>query len=100
MAQFLFEVEENNRLQQNGLLKRFTMNCYGKQDTLETIRAEKTEMYKKLMDKRGTREYEMWFLKYSPSTTKPTATKKTRKYRKKRKNTFSKRVRFSSIFKV
>jgi len=69
MAQFLFHVEEQNRLQQTGLLKRFTMNCYGKQDTLESIRAEKTEMYKKLADKRGTREYDMWFLKYSPGMT-------------------------------
>jgi hypothetical protein len=67
MAQFLFEVEEKNRLHQTGLLKRFTMDCYGKQETLETIRAEKTEMFKKLSDKRGSREYEMWFLKYSPA---------------------------------
>jgi hypothetical protein len=70
MAQFLFEVEENNRLRQTGLLKRFTMKCYGKQETLETIRALKTEMYKKLADKRGSREYDMWFLKYSPALRK------------------------------
>ena len=66
MAQFLFEVEEKNRLHQTGLLKRFTMNCYGEQDTLETIRAEKADMYKKLANQRGTREYDMWFLKYTP----------------------------------
>ena len=41
-----------------------------KQETLETIRALKTEMYKKLADKRGTREYDMWFLKYSPALSK------------------------------
>lgn len=74
MAQFLFEVEESNRLRQTGLLKRFTMKCYGKQETLETIRAVKTEMYKKLADKRGTREYEMWFLKYTPALAKENTT--------------------------
>jgi hypothetical protein len=86
MAQFLFEVEEKNRLRQTGLLKRFTMNCYGKQETLETIRALKTEMYKKLADQRGTREYDMWFLKYSPALNKDKAQKneKQNKTHKKR----------------
>jgi hypothetical protein len=88
MAQFLFEVEEKNRLRQTGLLKRFTMNCYGKQETLETIRALKTEMYKKLADKRGTREYDMWFLKYSPAIhkekTEQKAEKRDNKTQKKR----------------
>jgi hypothetical protein len=79
MAQFLFEVEEKNRLRQTGLLKRFTMNCYGKQETLETIRALKTEMYKKLADKRGTREYDMWFLKYSPAINNEKTAQKVQK---------------------
>jgi hypothetical protein len=64
MAKFLFEVEEKNRLEQKGLLKRFSLKCYGQQPTLEDIRAEKAEKFKEL--KRGTPEYEMWFLKYSP----------------------------------
>lgn len=75
MAQFLFDVEQKNRLRQYGLLKRFTMNCYGKQETLETIRALKTDMYKKLANQKGSREYDMWFLKYDPSL-KPTDHKK------------------------
>lgn len=105
MANFLFKVEEQNRLRQTGLLKRFTMNCYGKQETLETIRATKTEMYKKLADKRGTREYDMWFLKYSPAlneemANKPKKQKKTKKtYKKRGKNMRSKTVKFSDLFK-
>jgi hypothetical protein len=67
MAKFLFEVEQKNRLAQHGLLKRFSINCYGKQPTLESMRAEKNEKFKELASKRGTREYEMWFLKYNPS---------------------------------
>ena len=66
MAQFLFEVEQENRLEQKGLLKRFNIDCYGKQSTLETIRAEKTAKFRELVGKKGTPEYEMWFLKYIP----------------------------------
>jgi hypothetical protein len=67
MANFLFEVEQKNRLNQNGLLKRFSIDCYGKQPTLETMRAERAEMFKKLEKKKRTPEYERWFLKYNPS---------------------------------
>jgi hypothetical protein len=66
MSQFLFDVQQHNRLKQTGLLKRFSINCYGKQPTLETMRFEKTEKYEELKNKRGTREYEEWFLRYIP----------------------------------
>lgn len=68
MSKFLFEVQQENRLNQRGLLKRFTMDCYGKQPTLEDIRSEKSQKMKELKQKRGTREYNMWFLKYSPAS--------------------------------
>ena len=101
MAKFLFDVEEENRLEQKGLLKRFTTSCYGNQTTLETIRAEKAEKFKELRDKRGTRDYEMWFLKYVPAnmvknvkekeedveeSIKKPIKNKTRKMRKAKKN--------------
>ena len=66
LATYLFNLEEHNRLAQNGLLNRFTLNCYGEQKTLETIRSEKALKYKELMNDRNSKEYEMWFLKYSP----------------------------------
>jgi len=65
MAKFLFEVEERNRLEQRGLLKRFSMKCIGKQATIEDIRVEKSNKFKEL--KKDTKEYDMWFLKYNPS---------------------------------
>uniref|UniRef100_A0A6C0DQZ6 Poly(A) polymerase catalytic subunit domain-containing protein n=1 Tax=viral metagenome TaxID=1070528 RepID=A0A6C0DQZ6_9ZZZZ len=68
MAKFLFDVEQRNRLAQNGLLKRFSINCYGKQKTLEGMRAEKAEKFKELGSDRNSIEYQMWFLKYSPGT--------------------------------
>jgi hypothetical protein len=68
MAMFLFNVQEKNKLNQKGVLKRFSIDCYGKQPALEDIRAEKTNMFKELANKRGTREYDEWFLKYNPNS--------------------------------
>ena len=66
MAMFLFNVQEKNKLNQEGVLKRFSIECYGKQPALEDIRAEKTAKFKELADKKGTPEYDEWFLKYNP----------------------------------
>jgi hypothetical protein len=66
MSQFLFDVQQHNRLKQTGLLRRFSINCYGEQPTLESMRFEKTKKYEELNDKRDTREYEEWFLRYIP----------------------------------
>jgi len=68
MAMYLFHVEQKNRLEQKGLLKRFTLTCYGKQETLEEIRAEKARKYEELKSNRNSREMEEWFLKYNPAT--------------------------------
>jgi len=66
MAKFLFDLEQHNRLSQKGLLKRFSISCYGKQPSIEDIRAEKAKKYKELIKNRKSKEYDMWFLKYSP----------------------------------
>jgi hypothetical protein len=100
MAEFLFNVEQENRLEQRGLLKRFSLNCYGKQPTLETIRAEKAEKFKELNGKRGTRDYEMWFLKYNPgSTTNDLKKNKTVKKRQPKTRTRkNNKLKFLNIF--
>lgn len=66
MAHYLFELQQKNRLKQKGLLKRFSITCYGHQETVEEMRAEKAAKYEELKNKRGSREYEEWFLNYSP----------------------------------
>jgi hypothetical protein len=73
MAKFLFDVEQQNRLEQRGVLKRFSMNCIGKQPTLTDMKMEKSQMYHAL--KRGSAEYEKWFLKYTPTAEKLQANK-------------------------
>jgi len=82
MSQFLFDVQQHNRLKQSGLLRRFSINCYGKQPTLESMRFEKTEKYEELKGKRDSREFEEWFLRYIPyehASARVKGAKKTRK---------------------
>lgn len=87
MSQFLFDVQQHNRLKQTGLLRRFSINCYGKQPTLESMRFEKTAKYEELKGKRDSREFEEWFLRYVPyentSLRKNKIAKKTRRRNKK-----------------
>jgi hypothetical protein len=66
MAQFLFDIEKKNRLEQKGILKRFSLTCVGKQPTLENIRAMKAEKFKELANNKNSEEYQMWFLRYNP----------------------------------
>ena len=80
MAQYLFKVQQENRLKQKGLLRRFSISCYGHQQTIEEIRAAKAAKFLELKDKKGTLEYEEYFLRYRPgdklksSTTTSTST--------------------------
>ena len=67
MAKFLFDVQEKNRLSQKGLLKRFSITCYGHQQTLEEMRAEKSKKYKELSIDRNSKEFKEWFLNYKPT---------------------------------
>ena len=88
MSQYLFMVQQKNSLEQKGLLKRFSINCIGNQDTLMTVREHKAKMYEKLKSKRGTKAYDEWFLKYSPTSNESVVDgKKTRKQRNKKTKT-------------
>jgi hypothetical protein len=95
MCKFLFDIESKNRLAQKGLLKRFSIECEGKQATLESIRAEKVKKFEELRSKRGTKEYDLWFLKYSVGAAKEVAkkkaVKKTNKNIKKKSKTVKKK---------
>lgn len=89
MSQFLFKVQQKNRLRQKGILRRFSMECYGKQATLESMRQEKTEKFKELKNKKGTKDYEWYFLRYVPAEEdkdyNPDDEKKKNKKKKKKK---------------
>ena len=70
MAKFLFDVQQKNRLQQKGLLKRFSILCYGHQESLEEMRADRAVKYKELKQKGDKKELEEWFLNYKPENLK------------------------------
>ena len=91
MSKLLFNVQQKNRLEQKGLLKRFSILCYGHQDTVEEIRAKKAEKFKELKDKKGTKEYDEWFLNYRPDEMHKDTykTNKTNKINKTNKRTKS-----------
>ena len=90
MSQYLFKVQQKNRLKQKGLLRRFSIDCYGKQHTIEQMREEKAVMYKKLKKNKNSKDYQWWFLRYSPAE-KNTQKKNKRKTKKKRKRKRRKR---------
>ena len=93
MAKYLFDVQEKNRLAQKGLLRRFSINCIGHQETVEEMRAKKSEKYNELKNKKKSEEYEEWFLIYRPSEIKKITndTKKKTKHNKKKKKQTRKR---------
>jgi hypothetical protein len=62
MSKFLFDVQQKNRLSQKGLLKRFSITCYGHQESIEEMKAEKAAKYKEM--------FEEWFLNYKPDDIK------------------------------
>ena len=89
LSDFLLKVIEKNKLNDRGILKRFAMNCYGKQKTLEDLRSEKNDKFKEFTERkldRESKEYNMWFLKYVPKSSKNLT-------KKKKENTKSKTVK-------
>ena len=92
MAKYLFELEQKNRLSQKGVLKRFVPKCIGVQETMESIRAKKTSKFEELRGKKGSEEYEKFFLKYSPADnakgkTNESKSKRSKQTKKKSKKT-------------
>lgn len=85
MAQQLFIILQKNRLRQKGLLKRFTIECYGNQPTIEDIRSLKAQKYEELKTNLKSDEYTRWFLKYTPKDGKGKKSKKKKTQKNKSK---------------
>jgi len=98
MAQYLFTVQSKNRLINKGLLKRFNSECYGTETTLQTIREKRAEKFVELKPKRGTKEYDEYFLKYNPGdkTNKKNKTTKTNKTSKLKAKTSKKNTKMNN----
>jgi len=66
LANYLFLVQEQNILNKRKLLKKFPVDCYGKDKLKEDIREIKTKKYEELKNKKNTLEYHKLFLRYIP----------------------------------
>lgn len=67
MSDYLFKVQQKNRLAQKGLLRRFSITCYGHQETLEEMKAKKAKKYRELKETGDKKAFEEWFMNYKPS---------------------------------
>jgi hypothetical protein len=89
MSKFLFDVQQKNRLSQKGLLKRFSILCYGHQESIEEMKAKKAEKYKELKQSGNKKLFEEWFLNYKPDNEeKKSVNKKTKTTKKTKTNSF------------
>jgi hypothetical protein len=66
MSQYIYDLQYDKLTKNEGIFKRFSKPCIGKQVTLKDIKDAKTHMFEKLKNKKGTREYDEWFLNYNP----------------------------------
>lgn len=69
-AEYIFRIQQKHRLTKKGILKRYNVNCYGRQITFEKIREIKSNKYKTLKHNKKSREFREWFLRYIPSNIK------------------------------
>jgi hypothetical protein len=70
IAQYLFIIQIKNRLANRGLLKRFTLDCIGYEQTLHERRLEKAKKYRILKKDRESKEFKELFFKYNPNEEK------------------------------
>lgn len=88
MATFLFDIQEKNKLQQIGLLKRFTISCFGHQESIEEMKLEKSNKFNELKNNKNSKEFEEWFLNFRPDKIYVKKEDKEDKEDKKKQKTF------------
>ena len=86
MARYLFELEQSNRLAQNGVLQRFGPKCIGHQETMENIRANKTAKFLELKQDRSSKDFQTLFLNYSPANSDKNKAEKEEKEKEEEKS--------------
>jgi hypothetical protein len=70
MSKILLDLQDKHKLDQKGIFKRYTITCYGHQQSQREMREEKAKMYEMLKNKIGTLEYNKWFYNYKPNKQK------------------------------
>jgi len=68
LSLYIFLIQEHNKLKNKGLLKRFSINCYGHQESLEEILEIKSKKFIELKNNKNSPTYKKWFFQYDPTT--------------------------------
>lgn len=98
MSKFLFDVQQKNRLAQKGLLKRFSITCYGHQESIEEIKAEKAAKYKEFKESGNKKMFEEWFLSYKPDESNKDITKNNNRVKRKNNKKKKSKSKKTGIF--
>ena len=100
MSKFLFDVQQKNRLEQKGLLRRFSITCYGHQESVEEMRAHKAEKYKEIKERGDKKVFDEWFLNYKPDDVKGKKDTSDVKKDKKNKRKTKPKTKKANIFEI
>lgn len=87
MTQYIAELQMKNRLNKKGILKRFSSDCIGYQESLQEVKLNKELLFKRFNRERVKKSdpmYQKYFLKYTP--TKFTVKHRDEKKKKTRNN--------------
>jgi hypothetical protein len=96
MCNFLFNVQQKNKLSQKGVLKRFSTTCYGHQEQREEMKLKRSELYKRLKNRPEDREYQYSFFNYKPDGNRPEGARESKRNRVYPKRNFERSEPFSS----
>jgi hypothetical protein len=88
MTEYLLNIQNKNKFKQSGILKRFSITCYGTQKTREDLLSEKAIKFEELKNKEGSHEFKRWFFKYVPKKSIELLKKNRDKYNNKTKKSF------------
>jgi hypothetical protein len=71
MTQYLYDLQMKNRSNKKGILKRFSSDCYGYQETLQEIKLKRELLFKGFKRdriKKSNPAYQKYFMKYTPNS--------------------------------
>jgi len=66
MSELFYQIIETHKLVNKGILQRYSIKCYGDQETIYDMRRKKAHKYYELRNKKRSKEYKQWFFKYAP----------------------------------
>lgn len=68
MAELIYEIYLKNKTKNKGILKTFSVKCYGKQEDFSDILEEKNKKYEEFKKNKNSEDFKKLFLKYNPAS--------------------------------